>query len=53
MGYERNTLQLSATLSKHNSPRDDEHEQLWEELRAQVQQVIDDPRYAAITPTTS
>lgn len=52
MGYDRCELTVSATVSRHNSPRDDEHDALWDELRARVEAVVSDPKYTPIGAST-
>jgi hypothetical protein len=49
MGYEQATIQISTRLSKHNSPRDYEHEALFDDLLQQIRLVVEQPKYEAIS----
>lgn len=48
MGYDSRELKVSATVSRHNSPRDDEHDALWDELQARIEAIINEPKYEPI-----
>lgn len=50
MGFELATWRVSATLSRHNSARDDEHDALWADMIARLQAIINEPKYEPITP---
>lgn len=50
MGREMTSLRITATLSSHNSEQDDITEALWEDLRARVDEITRDPKYASIGP---
>lgn len=59
MGYMGETLELrvAVTLDAHGGPKEDEHQQLWDELRpraaAALRAVVEDPRYAPLRPLIS
>lgn len=48
MGYEHMQLRVIASVSRHNSLRDAEHDALWDDLCARVQAIVKDPIYRAI-----
>lgn len=52
MGYDSRELRVSAAVSRHNSPRDDEHDALWDELRAKIEAIVSDPKYVPIMAST-
>lgn len=41
MGYDIYTLQISARLSRHNDERDIEHNALWEELKEEIETLVE------------
>jgi hypothetical protein len=48
MGYDAVDVKIYACLSRHNSPKDAEHDALWEEVKKIIQCMVDDPRYRPI-----
>jgi hypothetical protein len=48
MGYQQAKAEIFASLSRHNSPRDDEDNRLWADLVRRVRAVVEEPQYAAI-----
>lgn len=48
MGNETVVARVSAMLSRHNSPRDVEHDRLWADACARIRAVVDDPQYQPI-----
>lgn len=50
MGYDTRSITVMASVSRHNSPKDDEHDALWEELQKRVGEIVEDPRYQDIAP---
>jgi hypothetical protein len=48
MGYEQMSLVISATVSRHNSDRDKRHDELWQEVKDRIDEIIEDPKYAEI-----
>ena len=50
MGREYVHLNITATLSKHNSKQDDVDEEAWEELHRRVQNLLDLPEFESISP---
>jgi hypothetical protein len=50
MGWERLTGNLSAAVSRHNSPRDARDDALWNELTVRIRELVEDPKYADIMP---
>lgn len=45
MGWERKTIEISGSVSRHNSERDDRDDALWAELTGRLRMIVDDPRY--------
>jgi hypothetical protein len=50
MGFYGPRLELHASLSRHNSRRDEIDNLLYEEMVERIRAVVDDPRYAGINP---
>lgn len=50
MGRRTEELRVTARLSAHNDEQDDTDAALWDELRARVREVTEDPRYQDIAP---
>lgn len=48
MGYETMRREIFASVSRHNSERDREHDELWEDACRRIQEVIQDPKYIPI-----
>lgn len=48
MGFQRDDIKVTVRLSRHNSDRDDEHDALREELKARIQEILAEERYAEI-----
>lgn len=48
MGYDIVDYRITASVSRHNSDQDEEHDALWEEVKKRIQEIIDDPKYAPI-----
>ena len=48
MGYESVQIRVYAAVSRHNSPRDVEHDQLWAEVAARIRAVVEDEKYRPI-----
>lgn len=48
MGYDERRLEVVAAVSRHNSPKDDWHDMLWDRLSAHIREVVEDPRYKEI-----
>lgn len=48
MGYDARRLEIVAHVSRHNSPKDDRHDELWEDLMERIQAIVDDPKYQEI-----
>lgn len=45
MGYDQVGLTIHAHVSRHNSPKDAEHDRRWAELAARVREIAEDPAY--------
>jgi hypothetical protein len=50
MGYDERRLEVVAAVSRHNSPKDDWHDELWDELQYRIRVAVEDPRYKEIRP---
>lgn len=48
MGYDSATLRVSASLSRHNSPKDKEHDKLWDEFVSRVTAIAKEEKFQAI-----
>lgn len=48
MGYEIATAQWDARLSRHNSEKDKEHDQLWEKFIREVDEIVAKSEYREI-----
>lgn len=48
MGYELSRYEITGRLSRHNSPKDHAHNQLWDEMVSEVEQILNHPKYADI-----
>lgn len=48
MGRESVELKVVASVSRHNSPKDDEHDALWAELHDRIQAIVEEPKYEPI-----
>jgi hypothetical protein len=48
MGYEHKDFMFFAEVSRHNSPRDDTHDALWEELVQRVTEIVQSDKYKPI-----
>jgi hypothetical protein len=49
MGYDSRELRITASVSRHNSDKDDEHDALWADLCARVEAIVNEPQYEPIT----
>lgn len=52
MGYEYKTLSITASVSRHNSARDEADDRLWDDLVKRVEEIVNDEKYRQITPMT-
>lgn len=52
MGYEYRTLSITASVSRHNSARDEADDRLWDDLVKRVEEIVNDEKYRQITPMT-
>lgn len=50
MGYSTVGLQVSGSVSRHNSERDKQDDALWEELHDRIVALCSDPRYEQVSP---
>lgn len=50
MGYDRKEYTFCARVSRHNSPQDEEHDALWEEMIQRIEKILNDPKYLPIAP---
>lgn len=41
-------LSISATVSRHNSEKDVEHDALWADLSDRVRSIVEEPKYESI-----
>lgn len=48
MGYELVDFKVIASLSRHNSDKDKEHDRLWEDATKRIEEIINDPKYKPI-----
>lgn len=48
MGYDQESITVTAYVSRHNSPRDDEHDALWGELRDRIRAIVSEDEYEVI-----
>lgn len=48
MGRSLEEYRILASLSSHNSEQDEIDEQLWEEVKRRIREIIEDPRYESI-----
>lgn len=48
MGYENISITVWCSLSRHNSPKDEEHNALWEDFKKRVEDLMNDPKYSDI-----
>jgi hypothetical protein len=53
MGFERVTFVITATLSRHNSDKDERHDKLWDEVTKRIEEIINDPKYTEINLMSS
>lgn len=51
MGRDRVSLEVYATLSRHNSEEDIEDNELWEEIKSEIRALLEHPEYERINPT--
>lgn len=50
MGRDLKHVEVSATLSNHNSEQDDIDLALWADFKQRIQEIVDDDKYAPICP---
>ena len=50
MGRDRVGIDIVAYVGRRNDPDDERDDELWEELRERVKAIVEDPKYAEITP---
>lgn len=48
MGYDQQRLEVVAAVSRHNSPKDHQHDVLWCELAERIREIVENPRYKEI-----
>jgi len=48
VGYDQRRLEVVAAVSRHNSPKDDEHDDLWAVLELRIKQLVEDPMFKPI-----
>lgn len=51
MGWEIREATITARLSRHNDERNQLHDDLWDDLMKRVSEVVNDPKYADLTPS--
>lgn len=52
MGYEHKELRVTACVSRHNSPKDEEHNKLWAELEQRIEELVIEDKFKAINAMT-
>lgn len=52
MGRDLVVLEVSATVSRHNSPQDEEDDQAWDDLKDKIIALTKEPKYQNIQPMT-
>ena len=50
MGYDYKEYTVCAHVSRHNSPKDEEHDALWAEMIERIKKIVNDPKYQPIDP---
>lgn len=48
MSNEGVAFTVIGTVSRHNSPKDAEHDELWADLKRRVDAIVDEDQYAKI-----
>lgn len=48
MGYDEQRLEVVAKVSRHNSPKDDRHDALWEGMCERIRSIVEEPEYKEI-----
>lgn len=48
MGYDERRFEVRGAVSRHNAPKDEEHDRLWAELEQRLRWVVESPRYREI-----
>jgi hypothetical protein len=48
MGYLHVEFKIVASVSRHNSDKDKEHDELWEDVIRRVDEIMKDPKYSEI-----
>lgn len=49
MGRERRRVEITASVSRHNSPRDARDDALWDLLVAEIRILVEDERFILIS----
>jgi hypothetical protein len=49
MGWDEQTLTISALVSRHNSERDRRDDHLWEELQGRIRTIVNEEKYESIS----
>lgn len=52
MGRELVVFEVSATLSRHNSPEDEKDDEAWDDLKDKIIALTKEPKYQNIQPMT-
>ena len=53
MGWESRTFKVHVSLDRHGGKREEESDALWEELKAELRQVVNQDKYQALMPDFS
>lgn len=48
MGYDPAYITVTCRLSRHNAPRDDEHNETFEKLANEIEALVEKPEYKEI-----
>jgi hypothetical protein len=48
VGYDQCRFEVVARVSRHNSPKDDRHDALWEGLCERLRSIVEEPEYEEI-----
>jgi hypothetical protein len=48
MGYDSRRIEITASVSRHNSENDALHDALWEDLGTRVSAIVNEPQYEEI-----
>lgn len=53
MGWESRTFKVHVSLDRHGGDREEESDRLWEQLKSELRQVVNQDKYEALFPDHS